>query len=52
MKKQPFNATALREYRTPESELVTMYAGMTLCDASGNLPEVQEEDPGFSEWGF
>lgn len=52
MKKKSFNATALREYRAPEMELAVMSAGGTLCEASGNLPEVQEEDPGFSEWGF
>jgi hypothetical protein len=52
MKEKSFNATALREYRTPEMELAVMFAGATLCEASGNLPQVQEEDPGFSEWGF
>ncbi|MBR3074447.1 MAG: hypothetical protein IKH11_01650 [Bacteroidales bacterium] len=52
MKKKAVDATVFREYRTPEIELAVMSAWATLCEASGNLPQVQEEDPGFSEWGF
>jgi len=41
----------LRSYLAPESELVLLPLGEALCQTSGNLPGVDEEDAGIGSWG-
>ena len=50
MKRKQFRVVALREYRTPEMELVTLPVAGSICETSGDLEDIVEDDSGIIVW--
>lgn len=50
MKKNNYLIEPVRSYAAPAMEEAALPAAEALCQ-SGNLPGVEEEDAGFSNWG-